>query len=129
MKAKTNLELFKNEMIYNLEHGKCKSLYDAIVAIYVRECPAKVINYENILNWLLYAPLETLELDAYSYHLINEYYSVLLEEAMVNVNSKSIDWFTMFRTLIRMDIIPSSYSQLSLAKFMQIIRLKKENNK
>lgn len=129
MKAKTNLELFNNEMIYNLEHVRCKSLYDAMVAIYVRESPSKVINYENMLNWFLDAPRETLELDAYSYHLINEYYSVLLEEAMVDVNSKAIDWFTMFKTLIRMDIIPSSYSQLSLAKFMKIIRLKKENNK
>ena len=82
-----------------------------------------------MLNWFLDVPRETLELDAYSYHLINEYYSVLLEEAIVDVNSKSIDWFTMFKTLIRMDIIPSSYSQLSLAKFMQIIRLKKENKK
>lgn len=128
MKAKNNLELFKNEMIYNLNHGKCKSLYDAMIAIYVRECPAKVINYENLLDWFSDVPRETLELDEYSYHLINESYSVLLEEAIIDFNSKPIEWFTMFKTLIRMDIIPSRYSQMPLKEFMKIIRLK-ENKK
>ena len=128
MKAKNNLELFKNEMIYNLNHGKCKSLYDAMIAIYVRECPAKVINYENLLDWFSDVPRETLELDEYSYHLINESYSVLLEEAIIDFKSKPIEWFTMFKTLIRMDIIPSRYSQMPLKEFMKIIRLK-ENKK
>lgn len=128
MKAKNNLELFKNEMIYNLHNGKFKSLYDAMVAIYVRNGPDKVINYENILDWFSYVPRETLELGEYSYHLINEYYSVLSEEAIINVDSKPIEWYTMFKTLIRLNIIPSRYSSMSLKEFMQIIRLK-ENKK
>lgn len=71
MKAKNNLELFKNEMIYNLNHGKCRSLYDAMVAIYVREGPAKVINYENLLDWFADVPRETLYLGEYAYKFIN----------------------------------------------------------
>ena len=128
MKVKNNLELFKNEMIYNLNHGVCKSLYDAMIAIYVREGPDKVISYENLLDWFSDVPRETLELDKYSYHLINEYYSVLLEKAIIDFNSKPIEWHIIFKTLIRMNIIPSRYSQMPLGEFMKIIRLK-ENKK
>lgn len=128
MKAKNNLELFKNEIIYNLEHGEYRSLYDVMYVIYAREGPAKAITYKNILDWFSDVPRETLELDEYSYHLINESYSVLLEEAIIDFNSKPIEWFTMFKTLIRMDIIPSRYSQMPLGEFMKIIRLK-ENKK
>ncbi len=126
MKAKTNLELFKNEIIYNLEHGRHDTLYVAMVDIYVREGPAKPINYENILDWFLDVPCETLELGGYSYHLINEYYSVLLEEAIIDVDSKPIEWYTMFKILIRLNIIPSRYSQMQLKDFMKIIRLKED---
>lgn len=127
MKAKTNLELFKNEIIYNLEHGKYRSLYDVMYTIYVREGPAKVTTYKNILDWFSDVPRETLELDAYSYHLINEYYSVLLEEAIIDVDSKQIEWYLIFKTLIKMNIIPSRYSQMPLGNFMKIIRLKESN--
>lgn len=127
MKAKNNLELFKNEIIYNLEHGEYRSLYDILYAIYVREGPAKVTTYKNILDWFSDVPRETLELDEYSYHLINEYYSVLLEEAII-YDSKQIEWFIIFKTLIRLNIIPSRYSQMPLGDFMKIIRLK-ENKK
>lgn len=128
MKAKTNLELFKNEIGYTLENTK-DGLYTIMKDIYKRETGKESTDIFDMLDWFSDVTRKTLELDAYSYHLINEYYSVLLEEAIVDVNSKSIDYFTMFKTLIMMDIIPLSYSQLSLAKFMQIIRLKKESNK
>lgn len=128
MKAKNNLELFKNEIIYNLEHGEYRSLYDVLYAIYVREGPAKVTTYKNILDWFSDVPRETLELDEYSYHLINEYYSVLLEEAIIDFDSKPIEWYIIFKTLIRLNIIPSRYSQMQLGEFMKIIRLK-ENKK
>lgn len=126
MKAKTNLELFKNEMKYVLEHDRAKSLYQSMVAIYVREGPSKPINYENLLDWFSDVPRETLKLETYSYHLINEYYSVLLEEAIIDVDSKPIEWYVMFKALIRLNIIPSRYSQMQLKDFMKIIRLKED---
>lgn len=126
MKSKNNLELFKNEIIYNLEHGEYKSLYDVLYAIYVREGPAKVTTYKNILDWFADVPRETLELDEYSYHLINEYYSVLLEEAIIDFDSKPLEWFIIFKTLIRMNIIPSRYSKMPLKEFIKIIRLKED---
>ncbi len=126
MKAKNNLELFKNEIIYNMEHGKYDTLYVAMVDIYIREnCDGK-INYADVLDWFSDVPRETLKLGVYSYHLINEYYSVLQEEAIIDVDSKPIEWYTMFKTLIRLNIIPSRYSQMQLKDFMKIIRLKED---
>lgn len=128
MKAKNNLELFKNEIVYGLKHGIYDTLYVAMYDIYKRETGDGKISYDNVLDWFLDVPRETLELDEYSYHLINEYYSVLLEEAIVDVNKKPIEWYTMFKTLIKMNIIPSRYYQIPLKEFMKIIRLK-ENKK
>ncbi len=124
MKEKTNLELFKNEIIYNMEHGKYDTLYAAMVDIYIRENCDGNINYADVLDWFLDVPRETLKIEAYSYYLINEYYSVLQEEAIIDVDSKPIEWYIMFKTLIRMHIIPSRYSQMQLKDFMKIIRLK-----
>ena len=129
MKAKTNLELFKNEIMYEFKHNPQKDLWDIMGDIYHRETNKKLCMYPEMLDWFSDVPRETLELDEYSYNLINEYYSVLLEEAIIiDINGKSIEWYTMFKTLIRLKIIPSKYSQMPLGEFMKIIRLK-ENNK
>lgn len=129
MKAKNNLELFKNEIVYGLNHGTYDTLYQAMVDIYNRETGGAKVAYRYVLDWFLSVPRETLELDKYSYHLINEYYSVLLEEAIIDVDKKQIEWYTMFKTLIKMNIIPSRYAQMPLGEFMKIIRLKEENKK
>lgn len=129
MKAKNNLELFKNEIMYEFKHHPQKDLWDIMSDIYLRETDKKKCWYPEMLDWFSDVPRETLELDEYSYHMINEYYSVLLEEAIIDFNSKPIELHTMFRTLIRMNIIPSRYSQMTLGDFMKIIRLKKESNK
>lgn len=129
MKAKNNLELFKNEILYEFRHHPQKDLWDVMSDIYKRETGNKLCMYPEMLDWYSDVPRETLELDGYSYHLINEYYSVLLEEAIIDVNSKTIEWYIIFKTLIRMNIIPSRYSQMPLGEFMKIIRLKKESNK
>lgn len=128
MKAKNNLELFKNEIMYEFKHHPQKDLWDVMSDIYLRETGKKLGMYPEMLDWFSDVPRETLELDEYSYHLINEYYSVLLEEAIIDVNSKSIEWYIIFKILIRMNIIPSRYSQMPLGEFMKIIRLK-ENKK
>ena len=128
MKTKTNLELFKNEIMYEFKHHPQKDLWDVMGDIYLRETDKKLCLFPEMLDWFADVPRETLELDEYSYHLINEYYSVLLEEAIIDFDSKQIEWYTIFKTLIRLNIIPSRYSQMPLGKFMKIIRLK-ENNK
>lgn len=124
MKAKNNLDLFRNEIIYELKKGGY--IYDVMMNIYLRESGNETRCVEHMLKWYADVPGETLELDEYSYHLINEYYSVLLEEAIIDFNSKTVEWYTMFKTLIRMDIIPSRYSQMPLGEFMKIIRLKEK---
>lgn len=128
MKAKNNLELFKNEIMYEFKHHPQKDLWDVMGDIYLRETDKKLCLYPEMLDWYADVPRETLELDEYSYHLINEYYSVLLEESIIDFNSKPIEWCIIFKTLIRMNIIPSRYSQMPLGEFMKIIRLK-ENKK
>jgi hypothetical protein len=126
MKAKTNLELFKNEIVYGLRHGIYDSLSVAMCDIYKRETGDGRISYDNALDWFSDVPCETLKLGAYLYHLINEYYSVLSEEAIIDVDSKPIEWYTMFKPLIRLNIIPSRYSQMPLKDFIKIIRLKED---
>ena len=127
MKAKTNLEIFKNEIKYEFKHHPHKDLWNVMSDIYLRETDKKLCLFPEMLDWFADVPRETLELDEYSYHLINEYYSVLLEEAIIDFDSKQIEWYTIFKTLIRLNIIPSRYSQMPLGKFMKIIRLKEKN--
>lgn len=130
MKAKTNLELFRNEIEFTMRHSEWSTpvaLYRTMFDIFYRETGAeKTTSIFKMLDWYSDAPRETLELDGYSYHLINEYYSVLLEEAIIDVDSRPIEWYTMFKTLIRLNIIPSRYSQMQLKDFMKIIRLKED---
>lgn len=125
MKAKTNLELHMNEIIFDVISKK-RDLDIEMYTIYRRETGKDPNKIRDVVEWFADVPRETLELGGYSYHLINEYYSVLLEEAIIDVDSKPIEWFTMFKTLIRLNIIPSRYSQMQLKDFMKIIRLKED---
>lgn len=68
-------------------------------------------------------------MNVYLYSCLGYNYSVLLEEAIIDFDSKPIEWYTMLKTLIRLNIIPSRYSQMTLAKFMQSIRLRKRERK
>lgn len=70
MKQKTNLELFKNEIVFGLKHGRYDTLYVAMVDIYNRETGDGKIAYDRVLEWFADVPRETLELGAYSYNLI-----------------------------------------------------------
>lgn len=130
MKAKNNLELFRNEIEFTMRHSEMSTpvaLYRTMFDIFYRETGAeKTTSIFKMLDWFSDVPRETLELGGYSYHLINEYYSVLLEEAIIDVDSKPIEWYTMFKTLIRLNIIPSRYAQMPLKDFMKIIRLKED---
>ena len=132
MKTKNNLELFYNEIEWTIKHSDKTAyytLYRTLFDIYYRETGAeKTSSMFDMLKWYADVPRETLELDEYSDHLINEYYSVLLEEDIIVFDKKPIEGYTMFKTLIRMNIIPSRYYQMPLGEFMKIIRLK-ENKK
>lgn len=123
MKAKTNLELHMNEIIFDVI-TKNRDLDIEMFTIYQRETGKDHNKIRDVLEWFADVPRETLELDEYSYHLINEYYSVLLEEAIIDFDSNPIEWYTIFKALIRMNIIPSRYSQMPLGEFVKIIRLK-----
>lgn len=125
MKAKTNLELHMNEIIFDVISKK-RDLDIEMYMIYHRETGKDTNKISDVVEWFADVPRETLELGGYSYHLINEYYSVLQEEAIIDVDSKPIEWYTMFKTLIRLNIIPSRYSQMQLKDFMKIIRLKED---
>ena len=103
-----------------------RDLLGIMTDIFCRETKRKGCLFPDMLDWFSDVPRETLELGAYSYHLINEYYSVLQEEAIIDVYSKPIEWYSMFKTLIRLNIIPSRYSKMQLKDFMKIIRLKED---
>ena len=132
MKVKTNLELFYNEIEWTIKHSDKTAyyaLYRTLFDIYYRETGAeKTSSIFDMIKWYADVPHETLELNEYYFHLINEYYSILLEEDIIDYNSKPVEWYTMFKALIRLNIIPSRYSQMQLGEFMKIIRLK-ENKK
>ena len=132
MKAKTNLELFYNEIEWTIKHSDKTAyyaLYRTLFDIYYRETgEGKESSMFDMIKWYADVPRETLELDEYYFHLINEYYSILLEEDIIDYKSKPVEWYNMFKALIRLNIIPSRYSQMQLGEFMKIIRLK-ENKK
>lgn len=128
MKEKTNLEVHMNEIIFDVITKK-RDLDSEMFTIYQRETGKDPNDIRDIVEWFSDVSHETLELGGYSFHLINEYYSVLSEEPIINGDSKPIEWYTMFKTLIRLNIIPSRYSQMPLKEFMKIIRLKKETSK
>lgn len=126
MKAKNNLELFKNEILYNLEHGEYKSLYDVMYVIYVREGPAKAITYEKILDWFSDVPRETLYLNEYAYKFINEYFNKLKEykEWMVK---EPLNDIICLDVLIKIGVIPLRYATIPFNEFIHIIRLKESS--
>ena len=126
MKTKNNLDMFMSEILYMMKYRKIK-MKDVMMEIYVRETGNETRCVEHMLKWFADVPRETLELDEVTYHFINEYYSVLLEDTAVNIFNRPIEWYTGLKTLLRMEFIPSKYSQMPLNDFMKIIRLKKES--
>ena len=128
MKAKTNLELFKNEILYNLNHGKGITFYGAIVEVYERENKNKPITYEGVLDWCLDVPRETLELGEFEFHFINQYFDVIMNNSFMDVD-KPLEYYCGLEALLKLKLIPSRYSSMKFNEFIKIIRLKKENKK
>lgn len=121
MKAKTNLELFKNEIVYGLKHGIYDTLYVAMYDIYKRETGDGKISYDNVLDWYLDVPRETFE-------VTNEMYAFLKAYASSEFVSDEapLDFYVSSSILIDIGVIPKKYSKMPLIEFMKIIRLKEK---
>ena len=123
MKAKTNLELFKNEIVYGLKHGRYDTLYVAMYDIYKRETGDGKISYDNVLDWFSDVPRETLELSKEIYDFLKAYNDEVMCEQY------SIDNYAATHILIDIGIIPKKYATYKVGDLMKIIKVKKESNK
>lgn len=123
MKAKNNLDLFRNEIIYELTKGGY--IYDVMMNIYLRESGNETRCVEHMLKWYADVPRETLYLSEFAYKFIKEYFNKLKEynEWMVKEPLNNI---ICLDVLIKTGVIPSRYFQMPLDEFMKIIRLKEK---
>jgi hypothetical protein len=126
MKAKTNLELFKNEIMYEFKHHPQKDLWDIMSDIYHRETNKKLCIYPEMLDWYSDVPRETLYLSEYAYKFINEYFNKLKEykEWMV---AEPLNNIICLDVLIKIGVIPSRYATMPFNEFIHITRLKESN--
>lgn len=125
MKAKTNLELFKNEIMYEFKHHP-RDLWDIMSDIYLRETDEKLCLFPEMLDWFADVPRETLYLGEFAYKFIKEYFNKLKEykEWMVK---ESLNDIICLDILIETGIIPSRYATMPFNEFVHIIQLKESN--
>ena len=119
MKAKNNLDLFINDIIYEMSKGAY--IYDVMMNIYLRESGNETRCTEHMLKWFADVPRETLELNEFVYDFIETYYSEV-------ASTSSIDSYIGLIVLLKMNIIPKKYSSMLFSDFIKIIR-KKEKKK
>lgn len=123
MKAKNNLELFKNEIMYEFKHHPQKDLWDILGDIYNRETNNKLCMYPEMLDWYADVPRETLELSKEIYDFLKAYNDEVMCEQY------SIDNYAPTHILIDIGIIPKKYATYKVGDLMKIIKVKKESNK
>lgn len=127
MKAKTNLELFYNEIEWEIKHSDKTAyyaLYRTLFDIYYRETGAeKTSSMFDMLKWYADVPRETLELSKEMYDFLQKYYDDFMCEEY------SIDNYVGPAILIDIGIIPKKYKTYKVGDFMKIIKVKKESNK
>ena len=123
MKAKTNLELFKNEIMYEFKHNPRKDLWDVMSDIYLRETGKKGCMYPDMLDWFSDVPRETLELSKEIYDFLKAYNDEFMCEQY------SIDNYAAPYILIDIGIIPKKYATYKVGDLMKIIKVKKESKK
>lgn len=123
MKVKNNLELFKNEIMYEFKHHPGRDLWDVMSDIYHRETGNKLCFYPEMLDWFADVPRETLELSKEMYDFIQAYNDEFMSEEC------SIDNYMATYILINIGIIPKKYASYKVGDFMKIIKVKKEYNK
>lgn len=127
MKAKNNLDLFRNEIIDELTKGGY--IYDVMMNIYLRESGNETRCVDHMLKWYADVPRETLYLDKWTYNFLKTYYKLILEDVANSVNNIPIEWCTPLEAFMELFIIPRKYASMPLNEFMDIIRLKTEDNK
>lgn len=119
MKAKNNLELFKNEIMYEFKHYPQKDLWDVMSNIYKRETGNKLCMYPEMLDWFADVPRETLELSKEIYDFLKAYNDEVMCEQY------SIDNYASTYILIDIGIIPKKYATYKFGDLMKIIKVKK----
>lgn len=123
MKTKNNLELFKNEIMYEFKQHPQKDLWDIMSDIYHRETNNKLCLYPEMLDWFSDVPRETLELSKGIYDFLKAYNDEFMCE------QDSINNYIPTYILINIGIIPKKYATYKVGDFMKIIKVKKESNK
>lgn len=127
MKAKTNLELFYNEIEWTIKHSDKTAyyaLYRTLFDIYYRETGAeKTFSIFDMLKWYADVPRETLELSKEIYDFLKAYNDEFM------CGQYSIDNYASTRILIDIGIIPKKYATYKVGDLMKIIKVKKESNK
>ena len=130
MKAKTNLELFYNEIEWTIKHSDKTAyyaLYRTLFDIYYRETGAeKTSSIFDMLKWYADVPRETLELYDYYYNFIKEYFKEMSDT--IRKCDEPLDQYVVLDVLLKLNVIPSKYAKMPFNEFVSIIRLK-ENNK
>lgn len=119
MKAKNNLELFKNEIMYEFKHHP-RDLWDILSDIYLRKTDKKLCLFPEMLDWYADVPRETFEVTAEMYAFLKAYASseFVSDEA-------PLDFSVSSSILIDIGVIPKKYSKMPLKEFIKIIRLKR----
>lgn len=123
MKAKNNLELFKNEIMYEFKHNPGRDLWDVMGDIYQRETGNKLCMYPEMLDWFADVPRETLELSKEIYDFLKAYNDEFMCEQY------SVDNYAATYILVDIGIIPKKYATYKVGDLMKIIKVKKESNK
>lgn len=127
MKEKTNLELFYNEIEWEIKHSDKTAyyaLYRTLFDIYYRETGAEITSSMfDMLKWYADVPRETLELSKEIYDFLKVYTDEVMCEQY------SIDNYASTRILIDIGIIPKKYATYKIGDLMKIIKVKKESNK
>lgn len=124
VKAKTNIELFKNEISYGLSHGKYDTLYKAMVCICKRETGKETIYYGELLDWFSDVPRETLWVSRPVYDWIIEY-SKLVQDKYWYSEGPLDDIFAL-QALINTGVIPKKYAKYQFKEFVEIIATKED---
>ena len=130
MKTKTNLELFYNEIEYTIKHSDKTAyyaLYRTLFDIYYRETgEGKESSIFDMIKWYADVPRETLELCAYYYNFIKEYFKE--NSCTMRKYDEPLDCYVALNVLLKLNVIPLRYAKMPFNEFVSIIRLK-ENKK
>ena len=122
MKAKTNLELYMNEIIFDVITKK-RDLDIEMYTIYRRETGKDPNKIGDVIEWFANVPRETLELSKEIYDFLKAYNDKFMCE------QHSIDNYAATSVLIDICIIPNKYANYKVSDLFKIIKVKKESNK